>query len=745
MNRRFSIQLLALLALTSCVSRFYSHKLLDKGKEAIAVNDYKNATVQISKALKANKELDEAYFIRGEIFEKQKKYDEAIEDYINAYKYSNDKSKEGLAAGRLLYKLHRYKESLPYLLKSYESDTTNQETIYFLMLAYSSVGQAENALLLSENHQNHSKNPKLIYAKAVASDSLGMTDYAGIFYRNSIEKDKKNPDAYISYANLLLRTGNEQAAMDVATEGIELFNNPELMKIRMSIFASRYLWHDAVSEATTLYNLTHDIKFIERRARFYRFIGLLNNASNDYDYILKIDSNNTNALFSRAIVNLRLSNEDKVFADLHNFLNLKTAETPTWQLNRAKEIVSQLSKEIEPPVLTITNPNIYLNTYLGIKQKEDSIRVTGSYDEKSSIIELTVNNINALNGNSDTRTFDATIPYPDNDTVYISTIDIYENNSVSYYTLTQYDSIAPEILILKPKIDSLETSWFETEKNDINIKLLVADNSYINSVLINDIQFYKGVDKRTVFIDTLITIPADNKIIIKTTDMFDNQSVKTFNIVYAKGSEKTTSPTKDILVLSFEGVYSFDSLCINLVEFLENCSNVDISTFKNTTKKSLERLLLFDLNELIEEKNYKNVVLCFNGKGMTWKDGNYWLPTNSDKSNKSTWFNLSFLSSVNNNLNIEGTVAIITNDIDIPEHNFSENKEHEIYTFVQYSNNIETDSTLTLDSLTTGAQKIDFIKLLEQISAKQPKRYTGKYIKSHNIKPMILFIDEKEE
>jgi hypothetical protein len=380
---------------------------------------------------------------------------------------------------------------------------------------------------------------------------------------------------------------------------------------------------------------------------------------------------------------------------------------------------------------------------LGVKQKEDSIRITGSYEEKSSIIELTVNDINALN--SDTRTFDAKIPYPSNDTVYISTVDIYDNNSISYYTLTLYDSIAPEIVILKPKIDSLETSWIKTDKNDINIKLLVADNSYINSVLINSIQLYSGIDKRTVFIDTLITIPADNKIIVEVTDMFNNQSVKTFNIAYAEDIEKTILPIKDILVLSFDGMYNSDSMCINLVEFLESCSNVDISKFKNTTKKSLERLLLFDLNELIEEKNYKNVVLCFNGRGITWKDGNYWLPTNSDTTNKSTWFNLSFLSSVNNNLNIEGTVAIITNDIDIPEHNFSENKEHEIYTFVQYSNNIETDSTLTLDSLTTGAQKIDFIKLLEQISAKQPKRYTGKYIKSHNIKPMILFIDEKEE
>ncbi|HOG20088.1 MAG TPA: tetratricopeptide repeat protein, partial [Salinivirgaceae bacterium] len=135
MNRRFLLQLLALLALTSCVSRFYSHKLLDKGKEAIAANNYKNAIAQINKAIKANKELDEAYFIRGEIYEKQKKYDEAIEDYINAYKYSNDKSKEGLAAGRLLYEQRRYKESLPYLQKSYESDTTNQQSIYYLMLA----------------------------------------------------------------------------------------------------------------------------------------------------------------------------------------------------------------------------------------------------------------------------------------------------------------------------------------------------------------------------------------------------------------------------------------------------------------------------------------------------------------------------------------------------------------------------------------------------------------------------------
>ena len=93
MNRHLSLLFLALIALTSCVSRFYSHKLLDKGKEAIAANDYKNGIAQINKAIKVNKQLDEAYFIRGEIYEKQGKYDEAIDDYIKAYKYSNDKSK----------------------------------------------------------------------------------------------------------------------------------------------------------------------------------------------------------------------------------------------------------------------------------------------------------------------------------------------------------------------------------------------------------------------------------------------------------------------------------------------------------------------------------------------------------------------------------------------------------------------------------------------------------------------------
>jgi tetratricopeptide (TPR) repeat protein len=748
MKNRFILLLLVPIVFSSCIGGMFSQRQLRKGKEAVSAKDFDNAYLWFDKAARKNKKLGEAYYLRGLISESRNNKDAALRDYQHAFENSENRSLSGLAAGKLLWEMGKYKECLPYLERSYADDSSNHRTGYFLMLSLIANSKAEDALLLFDRFTEAGTNGKLNYAKALASDSLGIYDYAGVFYRNSIDLDKSNPAAYIDYTRLLLKTGNDLAALDVASEGVKLFNNQEIMKMRMSVYASKYQWHSAISEATTLYNLTKNMEFIERRARYYQFLGLLNNARSDYSFILSLDPNNTNALFNRAIVNMRLNNEDAVFTDINKFLKLETPNTPTWQSNRAKEILSLLGKEIPPPSVSITEPALYQKQFLGYKEKSDSILIKGTYVENAKMTSLTINDINAKTHvfSERIKMFSQIIPFPKDDTIRIAAIDMYENIREVAYPLIPYEDKAPEIMIFYPQVDTSGLAKVERKGRFFSIKVFTADKNFISEVSINESVFYKGMNKRTFLLDTLVPIPADNKIRLAVKDIFDNISTREFTIDYSENKLQNEVAIRDVLVLFFEGKTTDSLKSADIRQIFEKTANVDLRVMESTSKKSVERYLMFELPHVVSESKYKDVIVWFCGQGVEEPEASYWWPTDANSSNKQTWFNLSFLSSITKIIHLRGTLVYITGNTFLPKRLIdTRGNNQNTQAFVFKNNSQQTDSLSVpyiLEKAFEIGQKVDFIQTLEQLSAEHPESFRTGWLKEHyrnHSMPVILF------
>ncbi len=717
----------------------------------MAASDTVNAFDWFDKAARGNKKMGDAYYFRGLILENRGKHEAALDDFVHAFENSENKALSGLAAGRLLIETGKYKESLPYLENSFAIDSANYQTGYYLMIALIATGKSDDALLMFDKFPEAGTNGRLNYAKALASDSLGIFDYAGVFYRTAIDLDKTNPNAYIDYTRLLVKTGNDAAALAVATEGISLFNHPELMKIRMAIYASKYQWHSAISEATTLFNLTRGVEFIERRARFYQFLGLLNNAVNDYSFVLGIDPNNTNALFNRAVVNMRLNNEEAVFTDINKFLKLETASTPSWQSNRAREIVSLLGKEIPPPTLTITQPVVFNKQFLGVDQKTDSLLVKGNFVENAKINSLTINDIESKRHvfSERIKIFLQQIPWPQDDTVRVEAVDMYENVSQLSYPLMLYDSVAPEIMIFNPLIDTLNVAKVERKGRFFNLKVFAADKNFISEVIVNEMLLYSGSDKRTVLLDTMVPVPANNRVVLSVKDIFNNESKRAFILEYSTENQ-LIADTKDILLLLFKGFdngLQHDSLKhAELEETLAKSSNLEMRIMENTSKRKLERYLMFDLPTLVAENKYKDLIIWFCGKGVEEREASYWLPSDADTTRKQTWFNLSFLSSTTKLVELSGTLIYITGNAFVPQRLTDKRGKHQNTQAFVFKNNLQPGDSLSVNSLLDAAsaekQKVDFIALLEQLAKQQPQNYTAGWLKDHyrtHSMPVILF------
>jgi tetratricopeptide (TPR) repeat protein len=98
-----------------------------QGKEQLDKKNYKKAIDYFSQAIELNKKYTEAYFSRGECFDKQKKYKEALKDYSMA---SNLKPKDSYfyySIGTVYVRMKNIEEGIMNFNKAITCDSLNAD------------------------------------------------------------------------------------------------------------------------------------------------------------------------------------------------------------------------------------------------------------------------------------------------------------------------------------------------------------------------------------------------------------------------------------------------------------------------------------------------------------------------------------------------------------------------------------------------------------------------------------------
>jgi hypothetical protein len=398
--------------------------------------------------------------------------------------------------------------------------------------------------------------------------------------------------------------------------------------------------------------------------------------------------------------------------------------------------------------VSITEPALYQKQFLGYKEKSDSILIKGTYVENAKMTSLTINDINAKTHvfSERIKMFSQIIPFPKDDTIRIAAIDMYENIREVAYPLIPYEDKAPEIMIFYPQVDTSGLAKVERKGRFFSIKVFTADKNFISEVSINESVFYKGMNKRTFLLDTLVPIPADNKIRLAVKDIFDNISTREFTIDYSENKLQNEVAIRDVLVLFFEGKTTDSLKSADIRQIFEKTANVDLRVMESTSKKSVERYLMFELPHVVSESKYKDVIVWFCGQGVEEPEASYWWPTDANSSNKQTWFNLSFLSSITKIIHLRGTLVYITGNTFLPKRLIdTRGNNQNTQAFVFKNNSQQTDSLSVpyiLEKAFEIGQKVDFIQTLEQLSAEHPESFRTGWLKEHyrnHSMPVILF------
>jgi len=723
LNKKIFFLLFLAVTLSSCTGYFFVNKTVKKGKIAYHENDFDTAFELFDKVAERNQKSAEAFYFRAKIYEMRNQPQNALSDFKKSFQLSNNKAITGLIIGKILFDRKIYDESLLYLAASYKSDSTNLSTVYYLMLTLSATGNSDKSFLLYERAPERDTSWQLNYAIAVAADSLEMLDFAELYYRKSTRLNRSNSDTYIALCKLLIKREKYDEALRFATNGVRYTNNVEFHKIRLEIFEKQQRWQEAMSEATTLYNMTNDIDFIIKRAKIFQNAGLFNNALNDFTFVLSIDSINSTALFSRALINSRLVNKEIALEDFTNYLKLDTTKLDPHHIITAKFLVSRLASTIPPPVIDIIKPVVFEKVFLGIDSLSDTLIIRGKIFERAKLDNFFINKVEVKGYE---QGFSVQIPFPDNDSVVFETVDMFGNIFKQHFKILKIEDSKPEIIIIYPKIENNNLANIEIESRFMKTKFRCFDKNYISNVIVNRDTIYKVSGINTVLIDTVIPVPTDNKINIEVKNTFGHSSHKNFKI------NKITAPLtqknkNDILVLIFNGKQTStnetNKITDQIISLLSKSINVDIQISQLADNKSIQRYLIFDLPQLVENKKYIDVLIFFTGMGIEEKVASYWLPAKSDVNDKTTWFNFSFLQSVSSIIRVDGNLAFISNSVFLPERFLgNEISDENIQTlFVKVLNNGFDLLFSELQNAYENKEIVDFISLLETISKKKQK------------------------
>lgn len=655
--------------LGGCVGRKYSRKSYDQGIEAAQAGDTAAAIRHLASAAKAHRNNGDAHYERGLLLWDRGDTADAIASLANAAASLDDPYKAHVALAKAHAARGDAQASLAHARRAGGQRPGDHRAAFLAMQALLAQNDPQAAVDLFMATPGSALDARMNYARGLALERQGNTAGALAGLALALRQDSALADAMAPLARMLAQNGMADSALAVATRCADLHDLPQCHQCRLEAFAAKLDWHNAISVATTLYNATGDRAYLLRRARYHQFTGLLNNALNDYAFILASDPDNTTALFYSALIHDQLRDERQVARQINRFLRLADTATPQWQVNRARELADMLSREVAPPEITLEQPPQYHGAFLGIDHRADTLRVRGTMAEQARISTLTVNGAEIELPPSRRRgvAFQADVPFPADDSLRVQATDIYGNTTTFRYALVEREQAPPELLMIAPRPDTAGNAPGDTRQRAVRVRFLAADKNLLARASVNGIACQIAPGSRTALVDTLAPLADDNTVAITIADIFGNQKRTTFTIAdngTAGDIDSDSERRPDLLAVVVEGKRRAGGVDgAALADMLRLAGNASVTHLRGMDKRALERFLLLDLPGLASRGGHLDLLVWLHGDGVEEDEAAYWFPEKCDTARKPTWFNLAFLASSTRALSLPGTAVYVTGGV----------------------------------------------------------------------------------
>lgn len=633
-----------------------SAKSLTKtGISQLKLNQNEAAVQTFTEAIILNSKYEKAYAQRAIAYENLKKYQESANDYRTASELNLKNAVHPFNAGRILFSMHRFEESLYILNRSLKLDKNNLEAYSLKVGCLLGLNNYKEALFVSQQALEIKKTAQNYFNHGFVSEKLLNHHVAEKDYLASIKKDKKYKESYLGMARVLNHQGKSGEALSYCDwvilqypkyvdayvhRGKIYYGKSDVINATANISKAIGI----VSDVDTLYTL---------RAKYYEDLKQYHNAIADYTTAIALDSTKHLYYFNRAGLYEIEKKITEATLDYRKFLELTSGLNDIIDMrNKVKQKIYDLNIETVKPVISITSPAVKPGSVIEASLNSKSISITAKIEDQSTFEYIEVNDKNVLfDKEKNSVTVSQEISITDLDKITITASDIYHNKQTVFYKLVRTEVDPPLIDILVPYASAYHEIFLETEDSTVLIQGKISDESYIVSIYVDgEMAKFLNSQKNPDF-ESSVYIHGKEVIKVKAEDIYGNITETTYKLNRESAKILANNPMGKTWVIFIDNSdYSFFASLEGPskdVSTMRNAfSKYDIHNIiekKNMTKVQLERFFSIELRDLVKAQNVNSLLVWYAGHGKFVNETGYWIPVDAKRDEEFTYFNVNSL------------------------------------------------------------------------------------------------------
>jgi tetratricopeptide (TPR) repeat protein len=646
--------------LTISVSGQKAKTYYKAGNEFVDNLKYEDAVAQFTSAIGLEPANTDYYLARANALEMLNKYNEAYADYEKAIVFKPKESEAYISLGRVCNKLNKFDQALAFLNHAAALDKRNSMIYPEKVLTLYSLGKFEQALKVSDTAVLIKDDPMNFYYRGRIYVAMNNDVLARKELEKSLSKDKKLIDPHLELAELLIRTGNTQEAMNHANIVISIDDkNTAGYLTRSKIYKKALDFPSAINDVSKviLIDPTNPDYYLIRALDYQEF-NQHANAINDFTKYISLKAarkeENPDAYYARAKSYEDIMNLEKAIEDYNKIAALSEDDPKARKLLReAKARLYELNRETVPPEITLNEP-VITNDTITVKGDKKTLTLSGKIKEKSKLDTLVINNQTVTfqekkNGEKD---FITNIELAEGvNKITILARDEYKNQKNIEYFIKRTEINPPIVSVIAPYSSEDGQVYVDIIKPTLFIEGKVEDESLIKSIEISGVSASYRRDQTNPGFTASIDVANINRFTVTVEDIYGNKTDKEFSINRDNAILAQSNPMGKTWVVfiensSYKNMAALDGPTKDVNSIQRALANYQISRFyhkKDMTKAEMEKFFNIELRDELKANQVKSLLVWYAGHGKFINDVGYWIPVDANKDDEFTYFNINQL------------------------------------------------------------------------------------------------------
>jgi len=464
---------------------------------------FQEALEQYDLAIKVSPDYAQAYAARGEVKELTKDVLGGLADRRTAAELRPDKS-EYCAQAAQSYLDHGYLNDAQEMCDlALTQDKKNLQVLRVKVLASLTQGNLEEALAAAELGLKAKKTTDTYFYHGQASYAMRNYEVALADFEEVIEMNYLYEAAYIGQSESLLKlaesfTGHTmkmrtwEKVIRQSTLALDL--NPEskeglVVRSKAHAHMKNYVMAiNDVSKVVAIEKADADVYWL--RAMYYRDFGQYQNAINDLNRVLADRDEDAESYLLRAECHSANLNARKALKDLEKaqelmmLQGLSTDELSS-QIEKGHQRLFEEDRESVDPYIELRSPTL-INNKAQVSTALNEVIISGLVEDESLIKSISVNG-EVIPGSvtAKRRLFNLSVPIDSDTAQYaVSAEDIYGNVSDIAFTLERTEDQLPQIELVSKLLFGNKIGVFE-DATTMRLSGTVSDESLIRHIQVN--------------------------------------------------------------------------------------------------------------------------------------------------------------------------------------------------------------------------------------------------------------------